>query len=248
MVKGVLPVIDAPEQRKKTMIEQWKKELEVGEVTWKSVQEAFATYEGDYGIVDHAGDPVVSVLGEPRRGDHHYSVSGLAGMSEQDFLAAVEGKKTAVLIACMDKRAIADTYDQVREEVGEDVELITLSMGGGIVQEDVITRDKQRVTVNRALALRVITQYIDQVADVVKVVVTGHDRQCGAVKFYKDGTPLHQELGVEKGAPEEQAAMIDMINAKANEILPANWSGVADTRLVTINHDDHFHRMVPTEG
>lgn len=226
----------------KEKVAVWQKERAEGKVSWESLVAAASTFAGDYAIVNHAGDPVVSMMGEPRSGDHLYSVSGPIDMNESGFEEQVKDKECVVVVACMDARAVTETYNQLKAQYPDKV-IIFMSMGGGIVQQDEVVQQGNTQEVHRAQALSTMLEYVREKANVVKVIATGHDARCGAVAFYNDGKGVPELLGVEKGSEAEQEDMKKRIAEATSAVIPKEWSeaGIVETALVHI--DEHNHTV-----
>lgn len=226
-------------------VQAWQKERENRNVSFDSFQAATEVFGGDLSIVNHTDHPTTSILGKPN--DYGtYSLSQIPeGMTEQSLLEALQGNPVVVFIECMDKLAARPAYDQLKAEHPEAV-IVTLSMGGGILQEDVIRRPQgnkiNNVQVWRGEAIKTQLAYLEQLvgragANVEVVVSTGHDCQCGACKFYNNDVAVHENIGAQKGSEEEQNEMKRLITEHTAAHMPQAWleAGIVKTGLVRID-------------
>lgn len=229
----------------KDQARQWQSEREKGNVTYESFNQANRIFAGDYSIVNHPEDKR-GIFDEPNP-QGRYSLSTTEGLSSQEFDAKVTGKNVVVLVMCMDKRAQRQTYDEVKNR-HPNATILTLSMGGGIVQQDTIKREGKDVEVYRSQALQTELAFISQRAKTVEAVyATGHDCQCGACKFFNDDTPVHKVLNVDKGSKPETDEMANRISAGVNSLVPQQWikSGIVKRAVVHIDKDsDSYAQMI----
>lgn len=238
-------------ERRKTMsinnqVKQWKTEIEQGRVSFESFHQANQTFAGDYAIVNHSDTPKRRIFDEPNS-TGMYSLSTTEGLTSQEFDAKVSGKNVVVLVMCMDKRAQRQTYAEVKSR-HPNATILTLSMGGGIVQQDTIQREGKDVQVHRFQALQTELSFIFQRAKSVEAVyATGHDCQCGACKFFNDGKAVHEALNVGKGSKPETDEMANRINAGVNSLVPQQWikSGIVKRAVVHIDpKTDQYSEMI----
>lgn len=225
---------DLEMENKKMMVQKWAKEREAGEVSFESFKEASEIFGNDYAIVGHGGEPVVNYFEAPRP-HGEYTVTGLAGMNEEQFIEELSEQPITLFIACMDKRGAKLSYDEIKEMMVEqgllDTKLMALLMGGGVIQEDEITQDGQAVEVFRGQALETMLAYIAQNAEVAHVFSTDHDCRCGACAFYNDGQGVPEKLGVERGSDGEQLEMESQIMAHTELHLPNSLIGKTSMHL-----------------
>ena len=211
-------------------------------ISFDEFRNALDVFGGDYAIVGHDGEPIVPFNEEPRP-HGEYTVTGLGNMSEGDF---AEFAKTvdAIVVNCMDKRGARKTYEEYREWLKKEKRIknpviLMVAVGGGIVQQDEILRDGNKVNVGRKKAMGTVLQYLAQEVNPKHVLVTDHDRRCGAVAHFHDGQGLPERLGVEKGSEREQEEMKKLINAGYEDLVPDKWRGIVDKALVHFADDEN---------
>lgn len=230
----------------KDQVKQWRTEREQGRVSFDSFHQANQTFAGDYSIVNHSDTKKRGIFDEPNP-TGVYSLSTTEGLTSQEFDAKVTGKNVVVLVMCMDRRAQRQTYDEVKSR-HPNATILTLSMGGGIVQQDTIKREGKGVEVYRSQALQTELAFISQRAKTVEAVyATGHDCQCGACKFFNDGKAVHEVLNVGKGSKPETDEMAGRINAGVNSLVPRQWidAGIVKKTVVHIDPQiDTYSQMI----
>jgi hypothetical protein len=211
------------------MINNRLEALVVNESPYTKFGKALETFANDYAIVGHAGDPVVSIFGVPREGrgpDHKYTVTNVPEtMTEDDFKEAIGNNPVVIINMCMDARGAVDTYKQLaqkaRAEFSENVVIILLAHGGGIIQVDEAIRDGQRVKLNRETASKNIYGYLAKYAkQIVRIHAGGHDCRCGACAFYNDGVGVPEVHNIPKGSQDEIEIMQDKVFDSAQDIIP----------------------------
>lgn len=220
---------------------RWKQEREERSVSWDSFCQALRVFDEDLGIVNHPDTPKRKITDEPHsQNDEHghaqYSLS-TAGMTETELKNAINGKNIVVLVMCMDARAQHQTYEQVKKNHSDAV-ILTLSMGGGMVQQDEIIRGELRVNVYRSQALATELSYLSQIipdGSLEAVYATGHDCQCGACKYFNNDKAVHEVLGAVKGGEEEGNEMRKRIDKGAQDLIPLQWASKTRKYLVHID-------------
>lgn len=211
------------------------------QVSWSEFSNAVEVFGKDYGIVGHDADPLVGFFDVPR--EHgNYSLVGINGMSETEFRTRLKEKPVVLLVGCMDRRGAKMTHDLVKEQEVEDsdsLQMVTLTVGGGIIARDTVTRNGREVEVGRGKAMQTILKFIAENADVRKVVATDHDCRCGAEAFAADDQGWPEQLECELGAQEEQQKMSELIKDFGQRLLPQQWfeSGIVDLALVHFEGD-----------
>src|SRR5690606_26584678 len=116
----------------------------------------------------------------------------------------------------------------------DEVNILHISVGGGIIQREVAQRGGEKVDVGRASAIKKMLQFIAENAEVEGVVATGHDRSCGAEAFCANGKSWPERLDCAPGADAEQEKMAELIREHAERLIPDKWraQGIVATYLV----------------
>lgn len=230
---------------------------ETESLDWNEFIEAVNIFKDDYAIVGHGGEPRAGFFGELR--PHlEYSVTGkeVDDMSEEEFAAKLNEKPVVVLIECMDRRGAYLGRGKVQSEIlqengidPEGVNLLTVAVGGGIIQRNIIITKGEEKTVDRARAMKRILQYIADNAEVRLVVATGHNHRCGAEAFAADGQGWPERLGVEPGDAVEDQKMRELISAQTRVQVPQVWqeAGIVRSYLVKFSHDPETDQRVELE-
>jgi hypothetical protein len=227
--------------------------------SWQQFVEAVNKFKDDYAIVGHAGEKRVGFFGELR--PHlDYSVTGreVETMTESEFLEELREKPLVLLVECMDKRGARLTQEKVLNEVmpengfdPEKVKLMTLAMGGGVIQRDIITTEQgEEKTVDRGKAFETILEYIAAQAQVSLVVATGHNHRCGAEAFAAGGKGWPERLEVDPGDEVENQKMKELIKLQAAQHLPQQWQdqGLVKLYLVRFSPRPEKDKQVSLEA
>ncbi|HEX7017588.1 MAG TPA: hypothetical protein VF209_01625 [Patescibacteria group bacterium] len=184
------------------MATRWQAEREKGEVSWQSFKEASDQFKGDYVIVRHPNDPLVTFFDGPRE-EGEYTVAGYGQLSEAEFLQKLKEKPVVIYNACMDKRGSYRSYHQIEEMMAEeglaDAQIVFFSIGGGVVQTNEVVRDGQKLFAPRGEALLTMYTYVNQNAEVAKVYACGHDCRCGACAHYNDDKGVPEQIAEKTG-------------------------------------------------
>jgi len=203
-----------------------KEKLAPTEIPFNQLLQAFDVFKSDYAIVGHKGDPLVSVFDSPRPGtghDHKYTVTTIPeNMGETEFKKKIGKNSVVVIDMCMDARGAVDTYNQIsveaKQKFGENVVIILLAHGGGIVQAE---QDMSGKKLHRVTASKDIYGYLTKYQQQIKAIYAGgHDCRCGACAFYADGEGIPEQLGCENGSKEEITAMAKLVQAGVKNIIP----------------------------
>lgn len=219
------------------------------QVSWEEFQAAFSIFspqnvdESDLAIVNHTDHPYVMLGAEPN--EHGiYSLTSIAGMSEQQVKALITASRSLVLeIVCMDKRGARKTHDTIKRHAAAEDTVIFIGLAGGIVQEPI--GDK-----NRPQGLRTIIRFLAQLAGnkLKQIYATGHDCQCGACKAFQAGVAVHETLDTDKGSEAESQEMKSRIAASAQEIVPEHLREKVVAGLAHFSPEtDVFDRLIEIE-
>jgi len=216
-------------------------EVEQEKITWPEFVSAMNVFAGDLNIVHHPDTPTISPFDEPHA-HNEYSLTTLSGMSEADFVKRLRSKRVVLINQCMDRRGAYLAYQHLAKDVtdrlGENVQIILLSIGGGPVQvNELLTPEGEKSWVGRGNALKIILRFIAQEADVVEAHAIGHDCECGACKLFNGGVGIPDALGVQKGSHPERQTMIQLIKKSVDNWYPP------ELRPVTYPQLAHFKEI-----
>jgi hypothetical protein len=189
-----------------TAVEKW------GESNYLRFLGSLQTFDNDLSLVGHndrrrlpweepnpVGQYTLTYMPEPRN-----VVEGMRNLA-QEF----EGT-TDILLTCMDKDVAQGVYKTVKGHE-RNSKVFTLMIGGGPVQN----AERQQSLDELGFYLYKIRQY-GGLPKLKRVWAVAHNHQCGAVKHFLGGTPLHEHLSsmmqveAKKQGQEESGVMMAM--------------------------------------
>ncbi len=198
---------------------------------FKCAVKAGEIFKNDYKLVH--GDYSIGSVADPPSAYGIYSIRIVTSCDQPNRLSRAK----VLIVGCMDKRIARPQYIEVLQKFNlEPKEILTLYVGGGIIQEDP----------KREKSLKAQVAYIAKTAPLRTIIASSHAGDstlsesggCGGIKYFCDGIPL-KDLTDKDLFPDEIAATNAITPRHAFDVLNGNGNDLisGDGRLNELNRN-----------